>query len=144
MGSITQRITLLSDGKGNHLQAGLGEHVSDTLGVMLHGQTHCQGGDDLFINAAVGIHGNADGQVIVRTEALGDDFIIVALAAYDTGFHVALLDQLLGNGAGKNSENIAGTKVQPLRLYHGIEGDLLRIVLRQVIALPGFNIFYRL
>ena len=42
MGSISQGVTLFGNGKGNHLQAGLGKHVSNTLGVMLHGQTHCQ------------------------------------------------------------------------------------------------------
>ena len=133
---IAQRVSLLGDGEGYHLQRRLFENFRNLFAVVQHGQGIRHRADNFFIQSAVRVQRHADGQIVIRTEAFCDDLIVVALTADDTGIHLALLDQALAQRRREDTENIARTEVQPLRILLGVFGNHCRIVTRKVIALP--------
>ena len=138
-----QRIALLRDGEGHHLQGGRLHDLPDLLAVVEHGQAVRHGSHDLLIQLAVRVQGDGDGQVIVGAEALRDDLLIVALAADDPCLHLAFLDQPLAQHRREDPKDVPGAEMQPLGILCRIFRDLLRIVAWKVIALPVLFILDR-
>ena len=104
---IAERVALFGNGKGYHLEAGLAEHLGNLIAVVQHGQALGHRADDLLVDAAVRVERHAHGQVVVGTEAAGDDLIVIALAAHDAGVHPAFFDQTLAQRCREDAEDVA-------------------------------------
>ena len=131
-------VALLGDGKGNHLQAGIGE---DLLEAGHHGrvggigaQTLGHRTDDLPAGGAVRVQGDHHGQVVEGGVDLVDDVVIEGVGGDDSAVGQALVQQFLLQCGNKAAEDVACAEVYPDRVFLGGGGHGRMVELGQLDA----------
>ena len=112
-----ERVALLGDGEGDHLQAGIGEDLLEAghhLGVGRVGaQALGHRADDLAAGGAVRVQGDIHRQVVIRGVDLVDDVVVEGVGCDDAAVGQTLVQQTLLQGGDKAAEDVAGTEVDP-------------------------------
>jgi hypothetical protein len=131
-------VTLLGDGEGDHLQAGVLEDLDQTCPVLGEGGVCLQalghGGHDLLLDLAGGLQADQQAQVIVGAVSLVDDLIVEALGHDDAAVILAAVQGVVQDGCGEGAEDVACAEVHPGRLCMGLGLDGLDIELGQLVA----------
>ena len=132
---VAQRIALLGDGEGRHLQRRRGEHVRQLLPLRFIGTVRLDAlgnrRDDFLLRRAVGFERHHERHAVMRHINLVDNVIVERFRRDDAGFRQPRVQQALLKSRDKAAEDVARAKMHP----HGLLGGLLRhlrpVVLRQ-------------
>ena len=132
-------VALFGDGEGDHLQGGLAEDLDQTgpvaFELVVGLQALNDGADDLLLDVAGGLQRNQQGQVAVGSIGLVDDLVVEGFRNDDAAVILAGVENIVQNGSGESTENVAGAEVHPGGLLIGLGSHSLDVVLGQFIAL---------
>ena len=132
-GHVAQRIALLRNGEGDHLQGGIDEnlrkarHLARVLRV--GAQALGDGGDDLAAGGRVRVERDVHGQAVERIVDSGDNLVIKGIRRDDAAVSQAFIQQPLLQGGDEAAEDIARAEVHPDRVLlrcvrHGLHVKL--------------------
>ena len=133
-GHVAQRVALLRDGEGDHLQGGIDEnlrkarHLARVLRV--GAQALGDGGDDLAAGGGVRIERDVHGQAVERIVDFGDNLVVEGIRRDDAAVGQAFIEQLLLQGGNEAAEDIARTEVHPDRVLLRRVRHGLHVILR--------------
>ena len=137
-GGVFERVALLRDGEGNHLQARIGEDRLEAAPCLRHARLRLDGLAQRAEHALVGrrVRVERDGQheVVIRRVNLIHHVEIEGLHAGDAAIHFALGDQRIGQTAHEDAEDVARAEVRPDRVRLRLFGRRLNVVFRQLDA----------
>ena len=134
-----QRVALLGDGEGQHLQAGVGEDLLQAGHHLRLGgvdaQTLGHRADDLPAGGAVGVQRDVHGQAVEGGVDFVDDVIVKGIAHDDALVGQALVEQPLLERRHKAAENVAAAEMHPDGMLFGGLHHGLMVEFRQGNAL---------
>ena len=137
--SRSNAVALLSDGEGDHLQAGVLEDLHQTCPVLAEGVVSLQalgnGSHHLLLDLAGGLQADQQAHIVVGTISLVDDLVVKALGHDDTAVILAGVQRIVQDGSRECTEDIACAEVHPGGFSVGLGLDGLDIELGQLIAL---------
>ena len=112
-----QSVALLGDGKGDHLQAGIGEDLLEAGHHLRVGRVGAQAlghrADDLAAGGAVRVQGDVHRQVVIRGVDLVDDVVVEGVGCDDAAVSDTLVQQALLQRGDEAAEDVARTEVDP-------------------------------
>ena len=127
-----QSVALLSDGEGDHLQAGIGEDLLEAGHHLRVGRVGAQAlghrADDLAAGGAVRVQGDVHRQVVIRGVDLVDDVVVEGVGCDDAAVSGTLVQQALLQRGDEAAEDVARTEVDPdgVLLGGGSHGSVVK------------------
>ena len=133
---VAQGVALLGDGEGGHLEAGMSEHglhPRPGLGVGGLGLDRLgQRSQHPAVHAAVGVQDHGQGQVVVGCVDLVHHVVVKGLHAGDAPVHQPRPQQPVRDAAHEDAEDVADAEVGPAGVGHGVPGQRLHVIGRQL------------
>ena len=142
-GRILERIALLGNREGNHLQARIGKHGLEAVPVLRHIRLRfdrlAQRAQHALVGRRVRIQRDGQNKVVIRHINLIHHVEIKGLHTGDAAIHRALFQHRVSHAAHKDAENVARAEMRPNRVLLRLFRDRLHIIIRQFDAgaLPG-------
>ena len=138
---VLECIALLGQSEADHLERRRKEYLLQARHIFAHFDALRDRSDNLFVDRAVGIHGYYKGEMVARTVAAVDQFLVIPVAADHTGICQARSQHALRQHGGKSPEQVTCTEVQPGRRFTRVLAYRVNIILRQAVSLPGRIMF---
>ena len=115
-----QAVTLLCNGKGNHLQGGIAEDLLHAVLAAVEITGFRNGAEDIFLYTAIGFERHNDRQIVILFAAA-----IHAFHGNDASVQHALVEKPLGSHSVQCLEDVACAEMQPGGIFfcpldHGI------------------------